>query len=197
LQKNQKQQTAEDCLPEARRKISEPPYPSLPIALVSLVCEKGFSITQDEAVKFIKEADERKPPVPIAYQTTQNNCDINFVVRQIMLQISNSLQRERHFCFDANPYPTGRRGLRRNRNVCGAASFDLSHWQLESTNTNKLAVIVGLAKAGKTESQIAAAVKNEYGPLSSHTTYIVGREWRRVNKVGRHFGTTAKQLVAT
>jgi hypothetical protein len=27
LQKNQKQQTAEDCLPEARRRISEPPYP--------------------------------------------------------------------------------------------------------------------------------------------------------------------------
>src|ERR1039458_795180 len=71
LQKNQRQQTAEDCLPEARRKISEPPYPSLPVALVSLVCEKGFSITQDEAVRFIKEADERKPPAPIAYQTTR------------------------------------------------------------------------------------------------------------------------------
>ena len=49
-----------------------------------------------------------------------------------------------------------------------------------------------MAKAGKTESQIATAVKDEYGPLSSHLTYLVGREWRRVNKVGRHFGTTAK-----
>ncbi len=71
LKLNQIQRTAEDCLPEARRKISEPPYPSLPDALVSLVGEKGFSITQDKAVKFIKEADERKPSVPIAYQTTQ------------------------------------------------------------------------------------------------------------------------------
>jgi hypothetical protein len=62
LQLNQKQQAAEDCLPEARRKISEPPYPSLPDALVSLVCEKEFSITQAEAIKFIREAAERKPP---------------------------------------------------------------------------------------------------------------------------------------
>ncbi|HZL13408.1 MAG TPA: type I restriction endonuclease [Verrucomicrobiae bacterium] len=61
LQKNQKQQTAEGCLPEARRKISEPPYPSLPDALMSLVREEGFPITQDEAEKFIKEASERKP----------------------------------------------------------------------------------------------------------------------------------------
>src|SRR5664279_5350461 len=57
-------------------------------------------------------------------------------VRQIMHHICNSLQRRRHFCFDANPYAIGRRGLRRNRNVWAAASSELSHWQLESTNTN-------------------------------------------------------------
>lgn len=62
LQLNQIQRTAADCLPEARRKISEPPYPSLPAALVSLVGEKGFSITQDDAVKFIKKAEELPPP---------------------------------------------------------------------------------------------------------------------------------------
>ncbi len=130
LKLNQIQRTAEDCLPEARRKISEPPYPSLPAALVSLVGEKGFSITQDDAVKFIKEADERKPSVPIAYPTNQT------------------------------PTPN---------------------------KTGRFALIVSMAKAGNTESQIAAAVKNEYGPLSSHLTYLVGREWRRVNKLGRHF----------
>jgi hypothetical protein len=139
LKLNQIQRTAEDCLPEARRKISEPPYPSLPAALVSLVGEKGFSITQDEAVKFIKEADERKPSIPIAYQPTQT------------------------------PTPN---------------------------KTNRFALIVSLAKAGKTESQIAAAIKDEYGPLSSHLTYLVGREWRRVNKFGRHFAA-AKAAVNT
>jgi hypothetical protein len=63
-------------------------------------------------------------------------CEFNFVVRQIMHQSSNSLPKRRHFCFDANPYPTGRRGLRRNRNVWRTASSDLSHWQLESTPPN-------------------------------------------------------------
>ena len=63
--------------------------------------------------------------------------EIKFEVRQNMLLIINSLQRIRHFCFDANPYAIGRRGLRRNRNVWAAASSDLSHLQLESTWPNK------------------------------------------------------------
>ncbi len=102
LKLNQIQRTAEDCLPEARRRISEPPYPSMPDALVSLVREKGFSITQDDAVKFIKEAAERKPSVPIASPTTQT------------------------------PMPNKTNGLAQNR----------------------LALIVSMAKAGKTEAQI-------------------------------------------
>jgi hypothetical protein len=60
-------------------------------------------------------------------------CDFNFEVRQNMMLASNDLQRKRHFCFDANPYAIGRRGLRRNRNVWRAASSDLSHFKLEST----------------------------------------------------------------
>ena len=72
LKLNQIQRTAEDCLPEARRRISEPPYPSLPDALVSLVAEKGFPITQDKAVKFIKEADERKPAISVLQRPIQS-----------------------------------------------------------------------------------------------------------------------------
>jgi hypothetical protein len=63
--------------------------------------------------------------------------DIKFEVRQNMLLISNSLRAIRHFCFDANPYAIGRRGLRRNRNVWAAVSSDLSHLQLESKRSNK------------------------------------------------------------
>jgi hypothetical protein len=62
--------------------------------------------------------------------------EFNFEVRQIKLQISSSLQRKRHFCFDANPYAIRRWGLRRNRNVRAAASSDLSHFELESTTPN-------------------------------------------------------------
>jgi predicted nuclease of predicted toxin-antitoxin system len=58
----------------------------------------------------------------------------NFVVRQKMHLISNSLHEIRHFCFDANPYPTGRRGLRRNRNVWRGDSSELSHYKLEFTS---------------------------------------------------------------
>ena len=64
-------------------------------------------------------------------------CSFKFEVRQNMMLTSNNLQRKRHFCFDANPYPTGRRGLRRNRNVWRATSSELSHFELESTPPNK------------------------------------------------------------
>ena len=77
------------------------------------------------------------------------------VVRQIMLQISSSLHEIRHFCFDANPYPTGRRGLRRNKNVWAAASFDLSHFELESTPPNKS---LQATRDGRSSSAIAEGV---------------------------------------
>src|ERR1017187_4620785 len=64
-------------------------------------------------------------------------CSFKFEVRQIMMLVSNDLQRKRHFCFDANPYAIGRRGLRRNRNVWKAASSELSHFELECTKSNK------------------------------------------------------------
>jgi hypothetical protein len=54
--------------------------------------------------------------------------------------------------------------------------------------TGKLAVIVGLAKAGKNEKQIQAEIESQYGPLSNHTMYIIGREWRRVNGCLRQWG---------
>ncbi len=136
LKLNQIQRTAADCLPEARRRISEPPYPSLPAALVSLVGEKGFLITQDDAVKFIKEADEPKPSVPIA-----------------------------------NAPPSAPTPYKKTNGLA----------------QNRLALIVSMAKAGMTEAQITAAVTKEFGKPGSSVAYYIGREWRRVNKVGRHF----------
>jgi hypothetical protein len=59
-----------------------------------------------------------------------------FVVRQIMPQSSNSFQRRGHFCFDANPYSTRRRGLRRNRNVWRSVLSNVSHFGVESTLPN-------------------------------------------------------------
>ena len=65
LQLSQKQRAMEDCLPEARRLLHEPPFPSLPEALVNLVREKGFTISHEEAVEFIRTAVDRRPPVPV------------------------------------------------------------------------------------------------------------------------------------
>jgi hypothetical protein len=58
----------------------------------------------------------------------------------------------------------------------------------EKKSRNSLPFIVGLAKSGATEAKITAAVTKEFGAPSPSTAYTIGREWRRVNKVGRHFG---------
>ncbi len=56
---------------------------------------------------------------------------------------------------------------------------------------NRFDLIVSLAKAGKTEAQITESVTKQFGKPSARTAYIIGREWRRVNKVGKHFKPTA------
>lgn len=69
LQLNQTQRTAEDCLPEARRLITEPPYPTLPQSLIELVRARGRTLTPEDALTVIKQASIRKPaviPLPTA-----------------------------------------------------------------------------------------------------------------------------------
>ena len=57
LKLSQKQRVMEECLPKARRMVQDPPFLSLPEALIRLVAERGFNITTDEAFEFIG-----KPP---------------------------------------------------------------------------------------------------------------------------------------
>jgi len=59
---NDIQRTMEDSLPQARRVILEPPYPSLPDALIELVAEEGFTVTVEEAQDFIRATANRIPP---------------------------------------------------------------------------------------------------------------------------------------
>jgi len=49
LRLNTKQRVMEDKLPEAKRAVLIPPYPSLPEVLVMLVNEEGFQITVEES----------------------------------------------------------------------------------------------------------------------------------------------------
>jgi len=63
LRLNQKQRAMEDALSEARRMILEPPYPSLPQAIVQVVSEAGFPISETEASQFISKFGSKKSPV--------------------------------------------------------------------------------------------------------------------------------------
>lgn len=56
------QRVMEDLLPQARKVILEPPFPSLPDALIELVAEEGFTINLEGAQDFIKETANRIPP---------------------------------------------------------------------------------------------------------------------------------------
>ena len=63
LRLNQRQRAIEDSLPQARRIIQSPPFPSLPQCLVDLVEEKGFKISIDEATEYIRESQSKKDAV--------------------------------------------------------------------------------------------------------------------------------------
>ena len=60
---NDQQRAMEDLLPQARKVILEPPYPSLPDALIELVTEEGFTINVEEAQEFIKANRTSPPPI--------------------------------------------------------------------------------------------------------------------------------------
>ncbi len=61
LRLSQKHRAMEDALAPARREILEPPFLSLPEALVNLVEKKGFSVSIDEARRFVKKQGVKKP----------------------------------------------------------------------------------------------------------------------------------------
>jgi hypothetical protein len=65
---SQKQKAMEDAIPQARRLILEPPYPSLPESLVDILKESGITISLDEAIEYIKttpikRADSIEQPI--------------------------------------------------------------------------------------------------------------------------------------
>jgi hypothetical protein len=63
LRLTEEQRVMEDSLPQARRVILEPPYLSLPEALIELVAEEGFTITAEKAQEFIKATANRTTPL--------------------------------------------------------------------------------------------------------------------------------------
>lgn len=71
LRLTRRHRIAGDCLAEARRKINQPPFLSLPEALMQLVSQQGFPLTKEEAIEFIQKADQQAvsrnyPPILVS-----------------------------------------------------------------------------------------------------------------------------------
>jgi len=65
LQLTNKQKALQDSLPQARRLVQAPPYPSLPQAIVGLVKSKGFVLSETEAAELLGRMPELPTPAPV------------------------------------------------------------------------------------------------------------------------------------
>jgi Domain of unknown function (DUF4357)/Type I restriction enzyme R protein N terminus (HSDR_N) len=63
---SRKGQAMQDVLPEAEKRITLPPFPALPDALVELLAAKGLVVTRAEALAFLAGEALPKPAGPIA-----------------------------------------------------------------------------------------------------------------------------------
>ena len=95
LKLSQKQRAMEDAFPQARRQILEPPFPSLPEALVKLLEHEGYVVSIDEASDFVKKQGlkKQKPEKPtyISPQPIKNieNSNEPEYIDKYRVQLSN------------------------------------------------------------------------------------------------------------
>ncbi|MFC1607604.1 hypothetical protein ACFL47_06490 [Candidatus Latescibacterota bacterium] len=64
-------QIVTDILPDARKIVTEPPYPRLPQAVVKLVGEKGLDVSEDDVLKIMENLDNSKPLEPSTQETDE------------------------------------------------------------------------------------------------------------------------------
>ena len=62
LKLNRRQRAMEDALPKAKRLILEPPFLSLPDAIVGILAENGISISKDEVASFVNNTQSELIP---------------------------------------------------------------------------------------------------------------------------------------
>jgi hypothetical protein len=90
LNLNQKQRALEDSYLKAKKLVDEPPFPSLPQALIETEKKLGFEITEEDAVNFISNYKEKKAQFPPQIFIPQNQYLTNNYQRS---QISNQNSR--------------------------------------------------------------------------------------------------------
>ena len=64
LQLTNKQKTVQDSLPQARRLVQVPPYPSLPQAIAQLTRQKGVDLSETDIAELLSRIPESPTPVP-------------------------------------------------------------------------------------------------------------------------------------
>ncbi len=99
---SQKQRSMEDAFSEARRQVLEPPFPSLPEAIIAIVEKDGYKVSIDDASRFVKKqgAKKQKPETPKIIKPAQK------IVRKPQQTISGSFAGKKvsSFTFNNNTY---------------------------------------------------------------------------------------------
>ncbi len=123
LQVARKQRAMERQLPHARRAVLEPPFPTLPEALVRLVATEGVTVSSEEASAFIREYSDKSPPyVPPPMlptgraRPTPSRAEIPVSLAEI-LEVCHEVLRGGRSYTEAIKVVTARRGLRSQHTV--------------------------------------------------------------------------------
>lgn len=144
LQLSQKQRAMEDVLAQAKRSILEPPYESLPQALVRLVTQKGISITPTEAGQFIGSFEARKQvtddepenqPIHLPRRSIRRETNTPQALADVLEVCREVLDKGRTYR-EATEIVTRRRGLNSPHTVPDACTRRLSTTKMK-VNTAK------------------------------------------------------------
>lgn len=130
LQLSQKQRAMEDILPQAKRVVMEPPYPSLPQAVVNLVSTTGPRVTIEEAAQFINSFNLRRPPledvtpkrpVVVVHRGRPRRSDIPMALADVLDVCREVLENGKEYR-EACAVVTHRRGLSSSQTVPNACT---------------------------------------------------------------------------
>jgi predicted type IV restriction endonuclease len=99
---SQKQRSMEDAFSEARRQVLEPPFPSLPEAIIAIAEKDGYKVSIDEASRFVKKQGAKKQKT----ETPKIIKPIQKTVRKPQQTISGSFAGKKisSFTFNNNTY---------------------------------------------------------------------------------------------
>ncbi|MBO0357425.1 DUF4357 domain-containing protein [Hymenobacter sp. BT186] len=85
---SRKERAMKDVLPEAEKRITQPPFPALPDALAALLAAKGLVVSREEATAFLAGEALPKPSAPVQVARSEAAALSATVVEAISAQVS-------------------------------------------------------------------------------------------------------------